>query len=88
MENNDNRAMSTEGAEVPRETPEKKWLKIRSTQEILDNRYARIKALESELAAAKESLKELLIIAERYESTDLYPEDQSIIDRAKKLLNS
>lgn len=41
-----------------KETPDKRWLKIRSTQEILDNRYAKIQALESELAELREQLKQ------------------------------
>lgn len=72
-----------------KEKPDKKWLKIRSTQEILDNRYAKIQALESELTELREALKELIPIAEdRLFSIPVTSLEgvQEIVDRAKKLI--
>lgn len=71
--------------EEDNDTPEKKWLKIRSTQEILDNRYAKIKQLESELAAAKESIKELIELPHVYAKEHQHIRDT--VSRAKALLD-
>lgn len=74
-----------------KELPYKRWLKIRSTQEILDNQYQKIQALESELAKLREALKKIIPIAEagleRYrKGWPQYEKAHPIIEKAKKLI--